>query len=106
MLCLLYYAYFHFEHMHVNVVHGYAHLGFDTAQHDLGNRYLHGVGVEKHPEKAMEWFKKAAEQGHPAASYNLALGQLKGLHSHIDEKYFAICTFYYINCFAKIKSNI
>ena len=42
MLVLCYYAYFHFEHMHVNVVHAYAHMGFDTAQHDLGNRYLHG----------------------------------------------------------------
>lgn len=42
MLMLCYYAYFHFEHMHVNVVHAYAHMGFDTAQHDLGNRYLHG----------------------------------------------------------------
>ena len=43
MLCLMYYAYYHFEHMHVSVVHAYAHLGFDTAQHDLGNRYLHGM---------------------------------------------------------------
>ena len=35
----------------------------------------------------MEWFKKAAEQGHPQAAYNLALGQLKGLHNHIDETF-------------------
>lgn len=37
-----YYAYYYYEHMHVSVVHGYAHLGFEAAQHDLGNRYLHG----------------------------------------------------------------
>jgi len=45
-----------------------------------------GVGVEKHTGKAMEWFKKAAEQGHPHASYNLAIGQLKGMHEHIDDE--------------------
>jgi hypothetical protein len=43
MFGLMYYAYYYFEHMHVSVVHAYAHLGFDTAQHDLGNRYLHGL---------------------------------------------------------------
>jgi TPR repeat protein len=45
----------------------------------------------------MEWFKKAAEQGHPEASYNLALGHLKGLHNHIDETYYTFLsslTFY------------
>ncbi len=34
----------------------------------------------------MEWFKKAADQGHPHASYNLAIGQLKGMHSHVDDE--------------------
>lgn len=40
---LAYYAYYHFDHMHVNVLTAYAHLGYDTAQHELGNRYLHGT---------------------------------------------------------------
>ena len=40
---MLYYSYYYYEHMHVSVLHGYAHLGFDVAQHDLGNRYLHGI---------------------------------------------------------------
>ncbi|MPC89495.1 hypothetical protein E2C01_084446 [Portunus trituberculatus] len=26
----------------------------------------------------MEWFSKAADQGHPQASYNLAVGHLQG----------------------------
>ena len=43
-----------------------------------------GIGVERHPEKAMEWFKKAADQGHPHASYNLAIGHLKGLRTGLE----------------------
>jgi TPR repeat protein len=81
---MIYYSYYHFDHMHTSIIKGYAHLGYDTAQHELGNRYLHGVGVEKHEEKAMEWFKKAADQGHPHASYNLAIGHLKGIKSNIN----------------------
>ncbi len=82
---LAYYSYYYFEHMHVNVMKAYAHLGYDTAQHELGNRYLHGVGVEKHHEKAMEYFKLAADQGHPHAAYNLAVGHLKGLKTPINK---------------------
>lgn len=43
VLGMLYYAYYYYEHMHISILHGYAHLGFDSAQHDLGNRYLHGI---------------------------------------------------------------
>ena len=86
VIVLCYYSYYYFDHMHVNVIKAYAHLGFHTAQHELGNRYLHGVGVEKHEEKAMEWFKKAADQGHPHASYNLAIGHLRGLKSNINHR--------------------
>lgn len=42
VIALAYYAYYYYEHMHVNVIKAYAHMGFDTAQHELGNRYLHG----------------------------------------------------------------
>uniref|UniRef100_A0A1I8FBN2 Sel1 repeat family protein n=1 Tax=Macrostomum lignano TaxID=282301 RepID=A0A1I8FBN2_9PLAT len=31
----------------------------------------------------MRWFKQAAERGHPHASYNLAVGHLKGLPSDL-----------------------
>ena len=36
------YAYFYFDHLHFHVTHGYAHLGFPQAQHQVGQRYLHG----------------------------------------------------------------
>jgi TPR repeat protein len=36
----------------------------------------------------MEWFKKAADQGHPHSSYNLAIGHLKGLPSPINQTYY------------------
>lgn len=39
---LAYYTYYYYEHVHVSVIKAYAHLGFDSAQHELGNRYLHG----------------------------------------------------------------
>ena len=36
------YSYYYYEHVHFNLTHFYAHLGFDTAQHHIGNKYLHG----------------------------------------------------------------
>lgn len=45
-----------------------------------------GTGVEKNQHKAMEWFKKAADQGHPHASYNLAIGHLKGIRTDLLDK--------------------
>lgn len=39
---LIYYAYYYYEHMHIHALKAYAHMGFDSAQHELGNRYLHG----------------------------------------------------------------
>ena len=44
-----------------------------------------GVGVDRHHEKAMELFKAAADQGHPHASYNLAIGHLKGFKTPIND---------------------
>ena len=32
----------------------------------------------------MEWFKKAAEQGHPHSAYNLAIGHLNGLQTGLQ----------------------
>ncbi|KAK3085399.1 hypothetical protein FSP39_002740 [Pinctada imbricata] len=72
------YAYYYFDHLHFHVTYAYAWLGYPAANHQVGQRYLHGKGVEKHMEKAMEHFKKAADDGHPHASYNLAVGHLKG----------------------------
>jgi TPR repeat protein len=35
-----------------------------VSEYDLGKNFLHGRGVEKNPEKALEHFQKAAELGH------------------------------------------
>ena len=37
------YAYFYFEHLHFSVTSGYAKLGFPQAQHQIGQRFLHGT---------------------------------------------------------------
>lgn len=83
---LAYYSYFYFENLHYHVTHGYAHLGYSVAQHLVGEKLLNGQGVEKNQHKAMEWFKKAADQGHPHASYNLAIGHLRGIRKDLLEK--------------------
>lgn len=77
------YCYYYFDHVHFHITHGYAHLGYADAQHQVGQRYLHGKGVDKHTGQAMKWFRKAADQGHPHAAYNLAIGHLKGIESDL-----------------------
>ena len=83
LLCaaLLYVAYYHGDLVHLHMTHSYARVvGDKHAQHHMGHRYLYGKGVEQNDTLAMEWFRKAADQGHPHASYNLAIGRLKGMH--------------------------
>jgi TPR repeat protein len=53
--------------------------GSAKAQLDLGNYYLHGIGVERDPVEARSWFMKAAEQGDGLAAYELGLIYEKGL---------------------------
>jgi TPR repeat protein len=53
--------------------------GSAKAQLDLGNYYLHGIGVERDPVEARGWFMKAAEQGDGLAAYELGLIYEKGL---------------------------
>ncbi|KAL4234955.1 hypothetical protein ACF0H5_006597 [Mactra antiquata] len=80
-----FYAYYYYDNLHFHVTHAYAHLGYPSAQHQVGQRYLHGKGVEEHKEMAMHWFRKAADQGHPHASYNLAVGHLKGYKTDLKK---------------------
>ena len=40
-------------------------------QYELGRRYIEGDGVDQDLDAAIEWFRKAADQGHPAAEANL-----------------------------------
>ena len=46
-LIALYTCYFHFDYFHYRVCNVYANLGHADAQHILGERLLHGKGVEK-----------------------------------------------------------
>lgn len=46
--------------------------GDPKAQFNVGLIYAEGKGVNKDIYQAMEWYKKAAEQGNTAAQYNLS----------------------------------
>jgi TPR repeat protein len=45
--------------------------GDPWAQNELGEMYEIGVGVPEDDRKAVEWYKKAAEQGYADGQYNL-----------------------------------
>jgi hypothetical protein len=47
-------------------------------QNKLGVAYLKGDGVQKDAARAVEWFRKAAEQGNPKAQNNLGVAYLNG----------------------------
>ena len=36
----------------------------------------------------MDWFRLAAQQGHPKSSYNLAIGHLSGLKTNLEVGFF------------------
>jgi hypothetical protein len=48
-----------------------AERGNPEAQYHLGMMYSNGIGVSKNPQKAFEWFRKAASSGEPLASYKV-----------------------------------
>lgn len=52
--------------------------GQPEAQYALGWCYCNGIGVEKNPQKAVEWFYKAADNGHVWAQYTFAECMEKG----------------------------
>lgn len=80
---LLYYSYYYFDHMHFHITHFYAKIGHSYAQHAIGQKYLDGKGVERNHTAAFQWFRKAADQGHPHSSYNLAVGHLQGFRTDV-----------------------
>ncbi|KFO96425.1 hypothetical protein N300_02243, partial [Calypte anna] len=82
---LLLYIFLCCEDFHFHVAHLYARLGYPSAQHLLGQRYLQGAGVEKNEAMAMHWFRQAAGQGHPHSSFNLALGALRNMSLALEE---------------------
>ena len=46
--------------------------------------YANGTGVAKDNTKAMEWFRKAAEQGHAFAQYDLGFMYANGIDVPTD----------------------
>ncbi len=52
--------------------------GDADAQFELGMRYHNGEGASKDYEKAMQWFRKAAEQDHVTAQFFLGSMSDKG----------------------------
>lgn len=50
-----------------------AKLGKVAAQNNLGLMYFLGEGVPQDDPQALEWFLKAAEQGHADAQFNLGM---------------------------------
>jgi TPR repeat protein len=46
-----------------------AEAGIAQEQYEMGVAHLEGDGVPKDPEKALHWFERAAENGHPEALY-------------------------------------
>ncbi|XP_046315180.1 sel1-repeat-containing protein YbeT-like isoform X2 [Marmota monax] len=71
------YIWLYSQSFHFHVAHFYAHLGYPSAQHIVGQRYLKGAGVVKDEERAMHWFRQASQQDHRHAAFNLAVGKLK-----------------------------
>jgi TPR repeat protein len=57
-----------------------AETGDPEAQCLMGNMYHLGLGVAHDLSKAVEWYKKSAEQGYGVASHNLAGIILVGEH--------------------------
>ena len=56
-----------------------AELGIALMQYYLGIKYYSiGQGVPQDYKEAMKWFRKAAEQGHAIAQYNLGFMYYKG----------------------------
>ena len=50
-----------------------AEQGDVDAQNKLGVMYYRGEGVPQDYSHAVSWFRKAAEQGHAVAQYNVGL---------------------------------
>ena len=55
-----------------------AQAGDPGAQHNLGDRYYAGVGVEMNKQEAVKWWKKAAENGYAPAQMILGACYEKG----------------------------
>ncbi len=53
--------------------------GDPQAQHALGRLYEHGHGVQANAQTALQWYRRAADQGHADSEYRLAVAYAYGL---------------------------
>jgi uncharacterized protein len=59
--------------------------GDARAQFDIGFMHAYGWGVQRDPADAIEWYRKAAEQGLPVAQHYLGLAYVNGDGVRLDE---------------------
>jgi len=73
----------------LDAFYGIAKEGDAKAQFNVGLIYANGKGVNRDSYQAMEWYKKAADQGNTAAQYNLAklISQRKDSHDPRAKKW-------------------
>ena len=48
------------------------------AQDNLGLKNVRGEGLRQNPSEAVQWFRRAADQGYAAAQYNLGFSDQNG----------------------------
>lgn len=71
--------------LYVKLVRIKAERGDIVAQFNLGECYFKGHGVEENLEQAVSWFRKAAEQGYPAAQYQLGRYYCSGVEMNFGQ---------------------
>src|SRR5665213_4507977 len=64
----------------LRIVRPLAQGGDAAAQTILGSMYALGYGVSRSSPEAVNWFRKAAEQGQPVAEGNLGIAYLSLIH--------------------------
>lgn len=62
-----------------------AENGIPSAQFALGNAYYNGIGTPADRERAVMWYKRAADRDYPPAMFNLAVCCAKGTGIAADQ---------------------
>jgi TPR repeat protein len=74
--------------------------GIVSAQYNLAEIYLQGIGVQRNFENALSLYQKAADKNYVKAIYELS-------NIHEDEKYALLCLQKAVNmCYAKAQYNL
>ena len=64
----------------------HAGYGFESAQTNLAIRYRDGISVKQNLQDAVNWFRKAAEQGESRAQYELGICRIEGIGVRQDNQ--------------------